>query len=252
MTQLFENVVQKPRSTSRGPCELPILYRDGSWFGVFYRIDVARANRLLDGTGLEAMPLLGKALVTIQAWEYRDSTVGRYGELGLGIQTRKRGSAPSLLKYALDQRKQPDQGIWVVTLPVTTEPAWAAGVEIWGYPKYVTPIETRFDDRAYVRLGDELEMTLDPVHGPATPSVPLVTFTGLGGRMVRTVIETHSKMRWGSGGRARVRLLGGEGKTASAVRKLGLEDEKPLLAFRCDAFRAVLPAGEDVGFAMPC
>ncbi len=248
MTNILAAVVQAPRATSRGDCDLPIVYRDGSWFGVFYRLPLARANHLLADTNLEAMPLFGRAMATVQVWQYRDSTVGVYNELGIGIQTRRRGSSPSVIGYARNQRHQPDQEIWVVTLPVTTESAHAAGVEIWGYPKYVTPIETRFGEDAYVRLGDELEMTLPMLHGPRTPSLPIVSFTANAGRLVRTIIETDTTLQWGLGRDARIRLLG-SGRTADAIRTLGLDAATPLAAFRSDRFRAVLPAGEDVGSA---
>jgi hypothetical protein len=135
-----------------------------------------------------------------------------------------------------------------VTLPVTTDAACAVGREIWGYPKYVAPIETRFADEVFVKLGDELELTLPKLHGPMTSSIPVVTYTALEGRLMRTVVETQTKLRWGLGRRGRVKLLG-EGRTSDALRRLGLTDATPLLAFRCDAFRAVLPAGDDLGVA---
>ena len=59
---------------------------------------------------------------------------------------RHRGSSPSLLRLVRDMGAQEEQGIWVVDLPVTTKEAQAAGIELWGYPKYVTDIETRFDE----------------------------------------------------------------------------------------------------------
>jgi hypothetical protein len=249
MTDILANVVQTPKSTSAGPCELPILYRDASWFGMFFRVDLEKARALLADTSLEPMPLFGKAMATMHAWEYRDSTVGRYNELGLGIQVQQKGTKTKLLRYALDQRAQPNQAIWVVTLPVTTQSAYTAGVEIWGYPKYVSDIETRFSEsETYVKLGNEVEMQLPRLLGPTTPSLPLVTYTSNKGRLVRTVIETQTSMRWGTGRRGKVRLLG-DGPTSKALRALGLEEPTPVAAFQADQFRAVLPAGEEVGSA---
>src|SRR5262245_744097 len=139
MDEFFARVRQKPFTTSGGTCDLPILYRDASQLGLFFRIDLERARALLRDTTVEPWPILGAAMGAIYAWEYRDSTVGTYNEVGLGIQARRRGTRPSLARLGLDVRAQDDQGIWVVSLPVTTEAARAAGVEIWGYPKYVTP-----------------------------------------------------------------------------------------------------------------
>lgn len=246
---LLSSVTQSPRSTSAGNCDLPILYRDGAQLGVFYASSLDAARAVLADTSLEPWPLFGRAITTIQAWSYRDSTVGAYGEVGLGIVARKKGSRPSLLKLGMDMRDQDDQGIWVCTLPVTTQAAWAAGVELWGYPKYVTPITCDFGEReARVRLGDELEITVESARGAALPSLPVVTLTALEGRLIRTVIETQMPLRWTLGRSASVRILG-RGRTADAFEALGLAGAKPLCGFRTDAFRAILPAGRDVGTA---
>src|SRR5215813_10219044 len=124
MDTFFANVQQSPAKTSTGTCELPILYRDASQFGVFFRIELDRARALLADTTVEPWPVLGGALGAIYAWEYRDSTVGTYNEVGLGIQARRKGARPSLVRLGLDMRAQEEQGIWVVDLPVTTQAAY--------------------------------------------------------------------------------------------------------------------------------
>ena len=246
MNAFFSTVAQTPAKTSAGPCDLPIFYRDASQLGVFFRIELARAQALLEGTSLEPWPLLGKAVGAIYAWEYRDSSVGVYNEVGLGIQARRRGARPSLIKLGFDMSAQDDQGIWVVNLPVTTEAACRAGIELWGYPKYVTPIDTRFsDDGASVRLGDELELSIGRVRGPRM-KLPVVTYTARAGRLLRTSIAVDHAVRWGRGTSAKLTLLG-DGPTARSINKLGLDGARPVAAFRSDTFRAILPAGTDLG-----
>lgn len=248
MDTFFDNVRQAPAKTSTGTCDLPILYRDASQFGVFFRIDLDRARALLKDRSVEPWPIAGAAMGAIYVWEYRDSTVGSYNELGLGIQARRRGSRPSVLKLGLDMRAQDDQGIWVVDLPVTTEAAYQAGVDLWGYPKYVTPIETRFEkESAGVRLGDELTLSIGSMRGPSR-KLPVVTYTARGGKLIRTVIEVGEPVRWGSASSAALRVIG-DGPTARSVRALGLDTARPLLAFRTDRFRAILPAGVELGSA---
>jgi hypothetical protein len=247
MTTLLESVRQVPQQTSKGPCALPILYRDASQFGVFFRADLDRAAALLEHTGLEPWPVLGRAIVAIYVWEYRDSTVGTYNEVGLGIQARRRGTRPSLFKLVRDMGAQEDQGIWVVNLPVTTEAAYAAGVEIWGYPKYVSPIQTRFEAQgAEARLGDELAINLPRLTGPTMAGQPVTTYSGRGGRLLRTVIRTECEVVWGLGSAAKVTTIG-DGPMSRSLRALGLERPKVVAAFRTDGFRAVLPAGVDLG-----
>lgn len=244
---ILTDVTQNVRETSAGPVDLPIVYRDGSQLGLLYASSLDAAKAVLEDTNLEPWPMFGKALTTVQAWEYRDSTAGKYNEVGLGIFARKKGSRPSRLRFAVDMRDQEDQGIWVCTLPVTTEIAHAAGVELWGYPKYVAPIDTDFGDKvARVRLADEMEITVEAGPSVPIPSLPIVTFTNREGRLIRTVIETQMHLALTSRKTASVRILG-SGPTADAFVALGLEGKKPMGAFRTDAFRAVLPEGVDVG-----
>ncbi len=243
MAPFFANVARAPTPVGNASVELPILYRDASQFGVFFRTDLAAARELLKDAPVEPWPVLGHAMAAIYVWEYRDTSVGPYNELGIGVQARRRGSRPSLLQLGLDMEAQDDQGIWVVNLPVTTQAAHDAGVEIWGYPKYVTSITTRFDeDAASCRLGDELTLAIGRPRGPRT-RLPVVTYTKHPeGHLVRTAIATDHRVQWGSAAGARLALLG-DGPTAKTVRRLGLHERTPLLTFRTDSFRAKLPAG---------
>jgi len=244
----FEGVPRAPMATSRGECELPILYRDASQFGVFFPVDLARAREVVGhDKSVEPWPILGRAFAAIYVWEYRDSTVGAYSELGLGVQCRRRGTQPSLVTLGRDMGAQDDQGIWVVALPVTTEAAHSAGVELWGYPKYVTPIETTFvPSEASVRLGDELTLRLEALSGPRLSGQPVVTYTEKDGRLLRTRIDVDHAVRWGTGLGAHLELRG-DGPTSDAARRLGLDRARIVASFRTDGFRAKLPAGKDLG-----
>ena len=197
MARDFFDVPRAPLQVGDGTCDLPILYRDGSLVGVFFRVDLARAREVVGPGAVEPWPVLGRAVAAIYAWEYRDSTIGSYGEVGLGVQCRRVGSRPSLLKLGVDMGAQDDQGIWVVSLPVTTQAAFEAGVSIWGYPKYVAPITTHFDaDGATIELADELTLTAEPLRGPTLRGQPVVTYTardvGPSARRVRRAPEPVS------------------------------------------------------------
>jgi hypothetical protein len=244
--ELFRNVAKTPSSTSKGAVELPILYRDATQVGMLFRVDLARANALLEDTVLEPWPIFGKALAAIYAWEYRDTDIGRYNEVGLGIQCRLRGSTPSLLRYGRDPTAQPEQAIWVVTLPVTTEAAYVAGAEVWGYPKYIAPIEANIEKkRASFALDRELELSVGDPRGPSL-TLPIATFSQRNGELIRTVITVGHKVRLGRASTGSLELRG-DGPTAEAARKLGVSNETAIACFRTDAFKAVLPKGEPAG-----
>lgn len=202
-----------------------------------------RANALLAGTELEAWPVFGRAIAAIYAWDYRDSTVGSYGEVGLGIQTRRRGTRPSLLRLGINMLADENQGIWVQNLPVTTKEACVAGVELWGYPKYITDIAVAVSDRgAEATLHNELKLS---VNKPSIFSkrLPIATYTHLQGQLLRTPIDVQTNVHFTSGGTL---TLLGDGPTADSARALGLESARVLAGFSTTTFRASLPAGVPV------
>lgn len=241
----FAGIEQHPVETSAGPCDLPILYRDASLLGLFYRVPPDTAAALLPAA-LEPMVILGKALAFLCAFEYRETTVGVYNEIGLAIQAKPRGERPSLLAMARDLGSAPDQGLHVVNLPVTTEAARAAGVDIWGYPKYVTGITCEFaPDALRVELDGEFTLTMGRSNGPSAAGLPFVTWSVRAGRLIRTVIPVGHRVRYGGGRSVQLRV-DGDGPTARNLRALGLADRRPMAAFRTDHMRSILPAGDDV------
>jgi len=243
----FTAVEQVPKDTSAGSCDLPILYRDASQLASFYRVDPAKAAAVLKGVGLEPLVMMGKTIVLLVGFEYRDTTVGVYNELGLGIMTKLPGTSISALKLIGDLAAQPQQGMFVANLPVTTEAARAAGFEIWGYPKYVTGIETSFDANGVrVVLQDEFEWSIGKQRGLRAKGLPLVTYTVREGHLVRTVVRVGNTVKWGGSRSVQLRLMG-SGPTADNLRTLGLHEMRPSVSFRTDAMKSILPAGEDLG-----
>lgn len=226
---------------------LPIQYRDGTLLGLLYRVPARECEGPLQGLALEPFAALGQVTVLVCVFEYRDTSIGAYNELGIAVHAKRKGSSPRLLGAALDMRAQEEQALFVATLPVTTEGACRAGIELWGYPKYVTPIDTRFDEReSHVRLGDELEITAPAGLGPLTKGFPFVTYSVRDGQLVRTVVEVDHHVRWGGGKGTSIRLVG-PGQTSEVARALGLDRYSPMAVFRTDRMRATLPAGRLLG-----
>jgi Acetoacetate decarboxylase (ADC) len=245
----FDNHARETVATSRGACELPILYQEASLLTAIWRVDAKRAQPLVPAD-FEPWLVFGKALAMLCIFEYRQTSIGPYGEIGLGVLVRRRGTKPSLLRVLGDLRKEEDQGLYVINLPVTTEEARAAGVEIWGYPKYVRDIDTRFTrDEVRVELAGELRLTMGKGRTLRTRGLPFVTYSVSGeDRLLRTVVDIDHDVRWGAAGTVDLKILG-EGPTSKTVRALGIEGVKPAFAFRTDDMRSVLPRGKDMGAA---
>ena len=163
--------------TSAGHVDLPIRYHDGSLIGAFWLVDPAKAAALMPAS-LEPLVLPGGlgAVAGLFAFEYRNTSIGAYGELGLAVQAVRKGSGASVWGYAWDMLanvlhcremlaifEQRDSGLYVVTLPVTTAGAMAAGREVWGYNRYLAATASNFSDvrRASFALDGELRLTLE-------------------------------------------------------------------------------------------
>jgi hypothetical protein len=130
-----------------------------------------------------------------------------------------------------------------VNLPVTTGFTCASGREIWGYPKYVTRLDTTFErDAVQVILGEELVVEHRARLGLTVPAPPYVFFSELSGHLMRTVVPLRHKLRMGGARSVRVEVTG-RGPTADTVRRLGLEHRHPIMAARVDHLDFDLPRG---------
>lgn len=251
----FAKVSRGDTKLSAGSVTLPILYSDASVHGLFYSVAAKRAHAVLGpDTPFEPWTTGGRATVLMCSFEYRASTIGAYGEVGIGILVRKKGTRPSLFGYLRDMRSQPEAGLFIISLPVTTQAANDAGREIWGFPKYVTEIKTEFDRSSRrggvsVVVPGEIELEAGPSRGPSTKGFPFVLVSVSRGRCLRTVVEVDHEVRWGLGAGVKLRTLG-DGPTARVVRELGLDRSRALAAFRTDQMRSILPGGTDIGTAV--
>lgn len=230
---------QGERSTRTGPVALPIVYRDASVANLVFRVPPAGVASALGSLRLHPVSIAGKTTVVLTIFEYRDTSIGPYNELAVTSYVRQPGS-----------RGLGGAAFWVHALPVTTEVACAAGLDIWGYPKWVTPID-------YVREGGVVraalpgELTLDMAIGgmPAVPvKAPFTTFTEFQGGLLRTRVHSRSQMRFVRSSRADLRVHG-TGRVAALLDALGCLGRRPVLAFWCERFESILPAGEPAGAA---
>ncbi|QLH79895.1 acetoacetate decarboxylase family protein [Halosimplex rubrum] len=122
----------------------------------------------------------GRTAVTFLSVDYRrigDDAMAPYEEFGVLLAaTPADGPVPELGAV------RDGLGGYVAALPVTTEPARALGVEIWGYPKSVADIGiTDRGDRRRTAVGDERGhvLTLDAPWNPRfRTTVETASYTG--------------------------------------------------------------------------
>ena len=224
--------------TSAGEVRLPIEYHDGSLLNVVTFVPEPAVRALLPTTRLRPVTVRGRASVLLTIFEYRDTSIGPYNELSVAFLVRPEGSALAA------------PGAWVRDLPVTTEIALAAGKELWGYPKWVTPITFEHQDNT-IRAGlpGELAVTVKTRRWPAARMpLPLGTFTIHDGRLIQTPLRITGRLRLARGGAVRIEVTG-DGRVAQTLRAVGADAAAPAFAMWCDDLRATLPEGRDAGAA---
>ena len=228
---------QGTHPTRSGPVDLPILYNDASVVSALFRVPPERMAAVLGDLRLEPIRLAGRATVVLTIFSYRDTSIGPYNELSITSFVRR-----------TDDRRLRAAAFWVHALPVTTESACGAGLDIWGYPKWVTPIDYRHEG-ATISAGLPGELMLDLRPG-ASPPLPVRasfdTFTELDGRLVRTRVALRSRLRLVRSGRTALRIEG-PGRAADLLDRLGCTRTRPSFAVWCERFEAILPPGKLLG-----
>ncbi|MEI8257515.1 MAG: acetoacetate decarboxylase family protein, partial [Deltaproteobacteria bacterium] len=234
----------------------PILYRDVSNVIALFLARREGVRDVLRATGLVPAVVVGdRALVGVSFYEYRNTTVGVYNEVGTAIFALREGERAPRLGLA-DMYVPPrwrTVGAWVVDLPVTTAAANAAGRELWGYPKFVTAIPFRMRGRDVETsvLDPETRapiVTLAGRMGPGLPAPPLglMTYSRLDGALVRTHIDVRGWVTAHPAGTVRLSVGPSTHGMAERLRALGLVDARPVLLLRTDRFQSKLHAGTRV------
>src|SRR3954471_21609614 len=100
----FDGLSYKTFSTTGGDCELPIRYEDGGLLTLGWGVDPALARPLVHDA-FEPWVIAGRAWALVCAFEYRTTSIGPYGELGIGVLAKPRGTKPSVLRFSRDMRK---------------------------------------------------------------------------------------------------------------------------------------------------
>ena len=240
-------------STSEGNVSLPILYFDNSNMIAIFRVDYNSAQAIVDPHHLTAIRISGgKALVGVAFYEYRNTSINPYNEVGVVIAALPKGTiAPKFpllsLFYSLDKNRA---GVYIVDLPVTTAAACAAGKEIWGYPKFVAPIGFELIGRKFrgtVRHPDYSGslLTMSGIAGLGVPGplLDLVLYSSHEGKTLRTLVNTRGGGRISLPGSIRLQAGDIDHPMTNRLINLGLKDAKPAFVSYTHTLQSRLNAG---------
>ena len=251
----FFQVPRQRVQTTQGAVELPILYYDTSTLNAFFLVDKAKVEAVLKGTGLSpALTIGGKALVALACFEYRDTSVGVYNEVGVAAAVTRSGEALPLggWRDLLATLRQPEErrvAFHIIDLPVTTAAANAAGREIWGYPKFVTEIPFTLNGRHFhcavkTPEGGTL-MQLTGRMGPSFPTAPLsLTLLSLrDGEMVRATVNVRGASKMALPGSLKLTVPDSRHPMAQRMHALGLDGAEPFAVSWTHDFQSRLNGG---------
>ena len=255
----FFQVPQTTRSTSQGDVDLPIFYFDASNVFAFFLADRdAAAARL--GTELQlALTIGNRALAGLAFYEYRQTGVGVYNEVGLALPVLPEGAPPvrnlvHALYGSVDERHL---GFHVLDLPVTTDLACAGGREIWGFPKFVTDIPFRLDRKKFessVRDPDG-QKSIVSLSGRLSPGLPMppmsmVLYTHLEEEILRSTVNVRGRVTLRPGHTLRLQVGESHHRMANNLRDLGLDGARPVAVMDTHRFQSRLNAGVPIARAV--
>ena len=245
-----------PFETSEGKIDLPILYYDNSNFLALYEVELEKAAPLLNSKLVDVARFPGgKALVALALYEYRETAVGIYNEVGVAIATVPAGTAqpkhPWLAMYqSLDTRML---GLTVIDLPVTTAAACAAGKEVWGFPKFITDISfslsgSYFSSTVKDPDGEGVIVSVSGSPGPGVsgPQLDILLYSQLNEDLLRTLVVTRGGGRLCLPGSIRASVGAGSHAMARRLRDLGIHGKKPKLIFYSHGLQLRLNAGAKI------
>jgi hypothetical protein len=246
----WQGPIEKDVDVGSDTVEVPARYYRDDCFAGFFSADTGAVREVLPSSDLH--PVLwpgGRAVVAIMAFNYLDTGLVRYGEIGISPVCTYGRQAPPLLPVLLEDR-YPGFGGFVLHLPVTSLVARDGGRVVWGYAKFVADMD--FEKRpAYqrVRLAEGgahiLTLTVQQRGLPLKDNRPIVTYSVLGDQVLRTVVPSRAVYQLGFlPGCGTLEL--GDHPVADELRDLDLSPSAILTKnylTRC----SILPRGEPVG-----
>jgi hypothetical protein len=242
--------IEKGVNVGSARVDLPVMYyRDDSFLGIFgAALEPVRALLPCDDLYPVTLPD-GRATVAILAFNYFETSIGPYGEIGIAVPCTYGRAAPPLVPLGLEAR-YPGWGGFVAHLPVTSLVARDGGRVIFGYTKFVADME--FEKRpAYqqVRMFEAgahiLTLTVKQQGLPIKDNRPLITYSVRDGQLLKTTIPTRAVYQLGlTPGSGTLEL--GDHPVAGQLRDLDISTTAAMTKnylSRC----SILPAGEPLG-----
>lgn len=249
----FFQYATRTYKTSKGDVALPMFFYEAANFFALFPVPLDKARALTAGADMVPVEFgKGMAMAVVASFDYRKLSITPYLEVGLAIAAVPKGyDAPKDPMAAL--MGDPDNtamGFYVVDLPVTTEQAVAAGIELWGFPKFKAEIGFKLDGGRFDGK------TMDPKNGGPVytlsgeaglgvtmPAMHTIFFTRLNGKTLRIHAVMRGATTYATAGSVRLKVGDTDNVMARNLRSLGLGDTAPLAVYYSPALQVRLTEG---------
>lgn len=228
--------------------ELPILYFRDDCFMLFCSADTGKLRALMPSEKLHPVRLSGdRAVIAFVAFNYIDTTIGSYGEVGVAVPAVHGPKPPPAILPLLFESNHPGFGMLVVHLPVTNTLARDAGRALWGFTKFVADMRFTITPeymQCVVSENREHVLTMRVARrGIARRDTkPVVTYSVRNGELIKTTIPQTAIHRFSLSPKNSFLELGNHPVSAT-IRDLDLSP-KPILTRYFLERNAILPEGD--------
>lgn len=135
----FKGINQIEVNSGLFKTKYPIFYREVSYLGLFLLAPLDKIRDILPSKRMNPFRLTPwHSMFTITATQYKDSDVGPYNQVSIGIPFALDKQTPILTGIL---HKAPEVPlIYTLHLPVTTEHSLVSGIELANYPEFLADI----------------------------------------------------------------------------------------------------------------
>lgn len=207
---------------------LPVEIRHARQWASTWLVPAAAAQSMIDYTGLEVIqPVPGRALFALAFVDYIDGDLDSYHEVAFSFLVRPHdATGPTTTLEQLRAFRTGAMGAFIHDLPVDQAFTRAAGVGIWGYPKWIAQIsftQMRSSTACSVYCEGAHQFTLEVKDRGffSFPSDMPPTYSWRDGILRRTSWDLEVTGGAGRPGGARL-TLGPNGPLVETLRKLRL------------------------------
>ncbi len=245
----FRGIEPKEVPTRSGTVELPIRCAAATCAAGFFSAPAAGIKALLPSPDLVPVEMRpGRAVVAFAAFACHDTSIGPCRKFGIAVPVSHRPKRRPGPVAALRMLSTLSFEAWVWKLPVTSEAALEAGIDVWGWPGFSADIDFRDGpDSASCRLAAEGRHVLTLTVRKKKPAIR--TYLDFNAYTVKDGNLLYTPVRGVSAGMARsvlprsAALELGDHPLADEIGRLGLSSRAAASLYVPD-LRAVLPQAE--------